>query len=570
MADSINNISHKTTIGYCLQSLAELTLKKQNIEFDSNVKYYDCYIAPDIFIGSPPEFSIHVTCSQGDDSLTMKKWRYVAEITQIRSVYSGDCHTINLMFGPTDDLMEGDRKLLKGLFDSTIFVENIENGNRLYNEVHLLTEKGLNTKQSIDEIVKFDWVSQHLEDLGSDINTIISTKKGTKWSNHLCEKLKNNHANRIKNLENINIPKTGIAWKRSLLRVLCVNEIYWNDLFNIKINNFSKNILNHLISCKIIKTRKTLRINYYFEDEWVNSINNGLDISAAKILKNRILNDNRRKYEILDLWDDGERSIKAIKEFVNTFKKGKNKFIEYLNYSLESGGSQLVSHHRAHPFDIIIILLNISQNGIQQRLGKIPFGVKDSIRNLVPRTDIALNYINNNKEITNYVSTLTYNKFSDQIKNELSLVSELDLQKKYLNYRIYCITKGSSINSLKEVILDYFLKNNNFTIEEKTRLTVNNEIIGKFTTDFELVAKDINGTIFLVKCIFGDSGADHKSEEMDGRIKTFKLFSEKYKNAKSIFIADGYWSRKQINSLYLAGWDYICSCNQLSNILSKF
>jgi len=128
MADSINNISHKTTIGYCLQSLAELTLKKQNIEFDSNVKYYDCYIAPDIFIGSPPEFSIHVTCSQGDDSLTMKKWRYVAEITQIRSVYSGDCHTINLMFGPTDDLMEGDRKLLKGLFDSTIFVENIENG----------------------------------------------------------------------------------------------------------------------------------------------------------------------------------------------------------------------------------------------------------------------------------------------------------------------------------------------------------------------------------------------------------------------------------------------------------
>jgi hypothetical protein len=563
------NISHKTTIGYALQCLAEEALSEVSVEFRSNVKYFDLYIAPDLFIGEKPTHSIHVTCSQGDDSLTMKKWRYVAELCQLRSIFLGNCHAINLMFGSTVDLMDGDRKLLGGLFDSTVFVENINNGTKLHKEIYNLTEKGLGANEAVSSLLKSEWAKLSVKEIGRQLKGIIKKNQNSIWTTEICNELHQNHLDRSKKIDSINFPITGVSWKRSLLRLLCINEAFWGNLFQKNLESIrDEGMLKHLVLCKLVKYRPSLVNKYAFESEWIISVDNGLDLNVAKILKNRVLSDDRRKYEILDLWDNGERAKKSIDEFKRNYSAGKNSFNDYLVISLLHGGSLSVDHHRSHPFDILIILLGISQNGLQQRLGNIPFGVKDVIRNVVPRTDIAISALSHNPDLAEIIAKEIIKHLWVPIGHQLKQITSEQLCEEYIKYRIYCITKGSSINSLKEVIKAYF-ENNGFKLEDNSRITVKNDLMGKFTTDFEVVAIDSKGIYWLVKCLFGESGADHKAEEMQGRIKAFKLLTKDYKNSRAIFIADGYWKKKQVQGLYIAGWDYICSCNQLDHLLKS-
>ena len=70
--------SERTSVGYVLQLLTDEALRRAKKEFVPNAKYHENFIMPDALIpGIPPEFSVHVTCTGGDDSFRMKRWRYV-------------------------------------------------------------------------------------------------------------------------------------------------------------------------------------------------------------------------------------------------------------------------------------------------------------------------------------------------------------------------------------------------------------------------------------------------------------------------------------------------------------
>jgi hypothetical protein len=89
----------RTSLGLVLQHLVEDALAEQGISFKANVGYHSGFIKPDVLVpGNPPKFSVHVTATGPDDSFRMKKWRYIDEVLQMRSVWGNKFVAINVLF----------------------------------------------------------------------------------------------------------------------------------------------------------------------------------------------------------------------------------------------------------------------------------------------------------------------------------------------------------------------------------------------------------------------------------------------------------------------------------------
>ena len=86
-----------------------------------------------------------------------------------------------------------------------------------------------------------------------------------------------------------------------------------------------------------------------------------------------------------------------------------------------------------------------------------------------------------------------------------------------------------------------------------------------------------NDRKFAVKNLYGDSGADHKAEEMAGRLFLIDYYIQDdliSRNAVStgwdfIFVPEGYWSMSQIELLVSAGWK-VADPKQLGGCLGEF
>ena len=88
--------SDRTSLGYVLQHLVEDGLNLNSVDFEANCDYYKGFIKPDVLIpGNPPKYSVHVTATGADNSFQMKKWRYVDEVLQMRSVWKNDFLSIS-------------------------------------------------------------------------------------------------------------------------------------------------------------------------------------------------------------------------------------------------------------------------------------------------------------------------------------------------------------------------------------------------------------------------------------------------------------------------------------------
>jgi hypothetical protein len=93
-------------------------------------------------------------------------------------------------------------------------------------------------------------------------------------------------------------------------------------------------------------------------------------------------------------------------------------------------------------------------------------------------------------------------------------------------------------------------------------------LIGLTKTQFTAAAERMGAKI-LVKCLFGDTGADHKAEEMEARMRIVRTSENPWNKATAVFIADGNWSEDHRRALFLGGWDFIIPVTDFRNLLRK-
>lgn len=566
--------SERTSVGYVLQLLTDEALRRAKKKFVPNAKYHENFIMPDALIpGIPPEFSVHVTCTGGDDSFRMKRWRYVDEVLQMRSVYGNTFVAINVMFGPLLGYRVRDRELVRRLFDTEIVVEDLPNGLHLYGAVVAAvgnSKPGQKSREIADQVLIERKISNTIDSLAAAMDSILKAMPTCRHSTSDVEPLVSYLMCRKRGLPKVPGTPGHAFWKRSLLRFLAVNPDQWPIIFGIKgrresVDSISPELLSRGKQAKLLVEKKGLLAKIALPGEIEVTIDSGLTLPFLKDLETRVANDPRRQYELSDLWDDGARAQSAIREFVKAVTSGRRALSRMIEHSLLHGGSPKLAHHRAHVLDIVIVVLGASQTRLQDGYAGPEIGVKNPIQNLIPRTEIALQAIAKDSGIAGRIAdALTNQIWEDLEKVDLSDVQALS--QLYIDYRIYCLTKGSSIDPLETFVEESCTVNG--WSQASPGIECVHPIVGKTKTVFSAAATKGSKRL-LVKCLFGDTGADHKAEEMEARMRIIRTCANPWQNAHCIFVADGKWSPGHVTALRLGGWDDVIAVSEFNDCVAE-
>jgi hypothetical protein len=565
--------SERTSVGYVLQLLTDEALRRVNITFVPNAKYYENFIMPDALIpGLTPKFSVHVTCTGADNSFGMKRWRYVDEVLQMRSVYGTNFVAINVMFGPVSGYQKQDRLLVKRLFDEEVVVGQFPNGLHLFKAAVSAVSSSSHGKKSqdvFDRLIQDKTISATIDSLAAELKKLMNENPRCNLPQCEVQHLVSYLKSREKGLSAKSSTPSQAFWKRSFLRLLAVPPAQWPEIFSLKgcqtkADSLSPELVSRGERAKVLTSKKALVPKVCLCKEVEITIDAGLTLPLLNDLKDRVANDPRRKNELLDLWDDRSRARKAVKEFLRAISVGKKDLVDLIEHSIVLGGSPKNEHHRAHVLDIVNVLLGWSQNQMQDGYSGPAIGLADPIRNIIPRTEIAQQALAKDSSLGIGVAKALVDQTWGLINALLPIDSE-ELVTRYLLYRVYCLTKGSSIDPL-DVFVDESCIANGWSLV-KPGVQCVHPIVGKTKTVFSAAA--IKGTKrLLVKCLFGDTGADHKAEEMEARMRIIRTCDNPWRNAHSIFVADGKWSQGQVTALRLGGWDDVVAVSDFHDCLA--
>jgi hypothetical protein len=562
--------SERTSVGYVLQLLTDEALRRGEQKFVPNAKYHENFIMPDALIpGIPPEFSVHVTCTGADNSFQMKRWRYVDEVLQMRSVYGSTFVAVNVMFGPISAYRKQDRQLVHRLFDDEVIVETLPGGEPLFLQVVEACASGKKSQDITGQLLKDKKISRIVDSIAADLSSKLKAGATSKISKTESQPLVSYLKSRKKDVGGQATLPSQAFWKLSFLRFLAVPSDHWPAILSLKgrltkASSLSPELLFNAKRAKLIVEKKGLLPKVGLSREIEVTIDAGLTLPLLKDLEGRVESDPRRRNELFDLWDGGIRAGDAVKEFLEAKNAGKTELLKLVEHSLVRGGSPKVDHHRAHVLDVINVLLGWSQNRMQNGYRGPGIGVKNPIPNLIPRTEIAMQALAKDNTLgPNIASAIV-----EQTWSLIDILPSIDtggLANRYLLYRVYCLTKGSSIDPL-DVFVDETCTANGWTLVDSGVQCIH-PIVGKTKTVFTAAA--IKGSKrLLVKCLFGDTGADHKAEEMEARMRIIRTCNNPWKNAHSIFVADGKWSQGHVTALRLGGWDDVVSVSEFNDCLA--
>jgi hypothetical protein len=567
--------SNRTSLGLVLQYFVEKALKVNNIDFLPNFAYYPTFIKPDIVIpDKDPKYSIHVTATGTDASFRMKKWRYIDEIFQMRSIWKDQFCSINVLFGPVAGYQVGDRKLMSCLFDEEIVTDTLLNGVFAYQAALQAIKDAPHLKVAdlVGNLIKVKQISEFIKSLGDSIKSIISMNNKSKVSRRTANELSSYLSKREALLKRSPPLVKSAYWKRSLLRLLAIRPDFCKPIFDLTTGeklqrDLPIGFVTEAMRAKLISLRDGVGGNVYVStiDEVGISVQDGLDINLLNQLRASVHSDPRRKYELEDLWDGGSRARDAIDEVRLAFIAGIKPLEQLIALSIRHGGSTTIPHHRAHVIDVLTSAVGISQNLLNELYQGPSLGITDPVRNMVPRTELAMLALKVGKLDPDEVAQFVLAPLLKML-NEVNWDDSEKLIERYLSLRAYNLTKGGSVDPL-EAYVQSALSAAGWTVE-KPAIVSKHPLVGSIKTVFSAVGKKDNKQIVL-KCLFGDTGADHKAEEMEARIRLVKLTAEKDVEIHTVFVADGKWNNNNIQSLVLGGWDHVIGVSHLDGLLKK-
>lgn len=571
-----SHTSERTSLGLVLQHMVEDCLSDEGIQFVANCSYFPNFIKPDVLIpGAPPKYSIHVTATGADNSFQMKRWRYIDEVMQMRSIWGNDFVAVNLLFGPIAGYQVGDRQLLQKLFDQEVIVHDFDQMDYVYHKAIAAigsATSGERSRQVATKLLQDVNVKSIIYTLGKELKKIVDSGMQSAAHPASCRQLKKFLATRQRHLKS-NVPSISgrAAWKRSALRILAISPQYWDQLYRLQgkevpASRLDPRMILEASRAKLLKVREGAAgiRNVSLNDELNLTIRAGLTLQMMQSIHSVVSVNPRRRFELEDLWDGGVRAAAAVTEVANAFGQGASALVELVAHSILHGGSKSLEHHRTHVLDVVLSAIGISQNQLQDRYRGPGIGVMDPVRNLVPRTELAVQSIKNGKLNVKDAATGLVNS----VWTELSAIAWDDIQslkEKYVNLRVFNLVKGSSIDPLEDYIEAELLGAG--WILEESKFASQHPFVGTVKTDFSAIASK-NGKLLLLKCLFGDTGADHKSEEMEARMRILRLSASVEIDLVTIFIADGNWSQGNLECLVLGGWDHVIPVSQFRATLT--
>lgn len=530
-----------TKLGYVLQGVVEKLLlerRPSGMEITANAEYKTGIIRPDILVGpmDRPQFSIHVTCSDNRDSFRMKRWRYVCELFQLKRHYKAVVST-NVVFGDISLYQPGDLKFLERLFDKTLDLSANASGKKIFKIALKGTDAGEQVTSIVDRIMASLAPHEAAEVIDPVVRILRSKSATTRDIWHLPV-----------------VPRVGRTrihigiesnFRAAFLRGLLLDDIAYSQLRSF-VGGSAPTPPMSAVAVGLISFQEDIDGDHY---ELSNGAAEACSESLSR-LREIILGHANLRTLILEARDEDENLAWLPSAFSEITGRPSLAAVERII-------ALAANHPRELFLDCLVAAFGKSVNSLEGLWdhSHVPT-VKNPLANVVSRTGFVQLTL---KQLARNLLSIWTALIATEGQPAVNLAS---FRAALVRYRRYCLLKGSIVNPLDLMTSD-LIEALGYESSKKRRFVSSRVQGSPISTEFlHTFVNRVSGRRFAVKNLYGDTGADHKAEEMAGRLflidydirDDVALKDESSTGWDFIFLPEGYWSTGQMDLLVSAGW----------------
>lgn len=554
----VDQTERSTRLGYVLQGVVEYILREscdESVQITGNAEYAKDIIRPDVIIGklSKPDVSFHVTCSDNRDSFRMKRWRYVCELFQLKGHHRNVC-SVNLVFGNRNLYQPGDLTFLQRIFDQTLDLTNDPLGEEIFDSAVGTLDKAISASKAARKIV-----------------SSLSSRKKSDFIRPLLEII-NKKGREVKDI-----------WKLPVVRRIGGSTIS-SDVCSDFRAAFLRGLLLEEDSFSLLKQ--------FVQGEIAKPPQAAIDVGLIRLIEEMEGDRYDGRVGLPDIFSDTLISLRRLVllnaniERLVSEARGVPQPLKWTDEAFQLFGRQpskssvkacllLAKDHPRELFiDMLVAGYDCSANSLESLWDHsiTPVGIKNPIANIVSKTGfIDLPTDELCKGLCDVWQKLEKSRSNARSNSIHEFLSRL------IAYRRYCLTKGSIVNPL-DYLTSTSIEALGYEAIGKKRF-VSSTIEGSpIATEFlHTFSNPLTGRKFAVKNLYGDTGADHKAEEMAGRLFLipYRLTIRGVSSNKDqeswdyVFVPEGYWVKAQLDLLVSAGW-YVVGGERLKDGLIGF
>ena len=564
-------------LGKVLEKAIEPMLSSKGIEYRFSEPYEELLTRPDYLIYSEkkPIASMAVTCTQDNQTMNKKRWRYIDEVFQLKSYFGPDFIVINCEFGDPSAYMQSEMNLSNAFFDGAIYIYNFERGQEfLETAIEIVKGSHSSAEELAYELVHQNvWISINI-DFHQKLEEILSNRTQLAESAVLRNVWVIESAGYRTKLERIRQQR--FHCYQSYLRYfvkggLIAGKENMSDIFSAVKNDtkISKAVQS---ACERAGFECTTRIGGTFisDIKLKQTIDAGMTLEIYQEIEKRLLSYTPLKYVIRDIQSPDiveQMAIHTI-DLLSTPDKLKDAFVDAFKHDDYCG----IQHDRTWLLDMVLIYLDVSTNYLNrlfiQNYGRDVIATK--MEHYISKTDCGRNLFADPQFLHEFSQNLT-ELVSSFLPHAGNTPSRDTLVEKYIAKKISSLGNQPFVNPMHRYV-EIIFDQNNLEYHKNSiscAITSLEGIPESMGTIHEVYQIKIAGYDIWIKAIAGYDGVKDKTREMAarGRLLQYDSPSSAKRDAKLVFVCDGNWTEDLRRLLMLSGWKHIIPVFELDSFI---
>ncbi len=568
--DTIGTIKLHTLLGQSLEDVFALSLDEMGIVYQrSESDEQDLHRADFVFSTAEHIYVFQVTNTRQPETFIKKRWRYIEQICQVKSIMGPDVICVSVVFGFLQDLQTAERIMAESIFDAVIWCQEILNSNDAEGEIEkyiVQVKRSPNVKGMAIQFNHIGSLVDRIKDLLSSviINKNANTQSSLFWPVWEYEnKTYPNRRTRLKVDDDFDISKSYL--RRTFFKLACLPNNLVKQLLETasSVGNWPPE-LEAMADYIGIGYQRAIGSRYRLNDkEIIPTINRGYNINMHKDLINGLIKHGKYKFLIRDIQSPEHLRYSAQVTIPILEELNENKFSFLLFNTFKNPNLHGVISERVWPLDVLLSVISVSASEINRRYINIygHLGVSNPVKNFIVRTEQALSSFKDEdrlKEFADKLAKLCISLLPEIIPDIEDIVIKMRLS------RLESLFLQPYVNPTTQ-LFEQRISQYEWTFELSnlpSALGIVN-VPGRMKKVEDLYICTRSNNKRLVKVISAyEEGVGHKSIEMSGRRRMLNFTKQGSQLVRSLmpethFIWEGVWNSNHLKTLHLAGWDQI-------------
>lgn len=520
--------------------------------------------------------SMAVTCTQNNECMVKKRWRYIDEVCQLKSYFGPSFITINCEFGDESTFVQSEKDLTDSLFDASIYVYDFNKGPEFLDvATKLVKTRGLSTKQVVSELCSHEYWVVIRNQMRDRINTILAARLEIASKNPLKAVWDDLHTTFSQDY--LSAKETHFEEVSAYLRYTVLNGLLLGRKMEALISATKENLpiekdmANAFSEAGFIIGK---RIGGFFVEDpkLIGTVQYGFTFNIFQEIEETLFSSEALLFALQDIQEDGR--IAHMVEITIPLLEEETLLENALYDAFINDNYCGIAHDRVWMADVILAYLQISRNYLNRLYTQVygRKGLATVFEHYATKTAMGRSLFADLDYLREFCSNLS--KLIIQEKSQLESVPKAgEVIERYRTNKIQSIGNQRLVNPVQRYI-EVVFKNLELDYSKDSITSALTNLPGvptSMSNIHEVYQIEINGKKIFIKGIAADKGVKDKTREMAARGRLLQYYSRlgEKRDVDLVFVFDGTWTKELKQLLRLSGWKHIVPILDLESFLKN-